>query len=42
MSLQVMLKLSIFTAGVSEARATPALDAFEKKGDQGKKRKHPE
>lgn len=39
---QVMLKISIFTAGVSENRATPALDAFEGKGDGGKKRKQPE
>lgn len=39
---QVMMKISIFTAGVSEARASPAIDAFEGKADTGKKRKQPE
>jgi len=45
---QVMLKISIFTAGVSETRASPALEAFEGKSEAevkieaGKKRKQPE
>lgn len=39
---QVMLKISIFTAGVSETRASPAFEAFEGKSDGGKKRKQPE